>query len=297
MRRIFAAAIGLVAALALTSCTVVPGPVGGFKTPAPGQELDIAKIEGSVNELFEAADSEEFYELKISPYRVSLSVPAEAGAIEYVKRDAGGISSERREADEDQSPIMRSDVDIAATLAATRQSFDEFYECWLTVESVGYQGMVSTFCDSDYEQLLTTDLQPMSPDLSTGAAFSQTLALIGRGAPDSITGLDMSGPDYSRISVDFAQDGVLRTIDLSNARGMSALSGFPGTPAPFAQLDGATLYACSKKMMALSGLDRWNAWMTTTEDGTMKFYWDVHDMWDPNGTVSVTNEKCEPVAP
>ncbi len=294
----------LMAAAMLTGCSLLPRvpesnqPAGpGYATPTPGARVDIETVTGAVAELQAAAGGTEFWELTAWDHgRVDLVAAGPDGPVAHEWRD-GQITSETGSRVQGVVPLDLAQVDLDQILAAAQEIHADFYTCHTTVESVGYQGQVTIFCDDAIEAFWTMDLQPMGADFSSEQAMAATFALMGSGAPDQVNRFEVRGPTDPRLTVGFADSGedVRSDIMLNDFRGMSTSTNLGGDAVDYSRLDAAHLYPCALQMMDASGLPGWHAWMSVADDGSIRLLWDIHGMWDPEGEISVTNERCEVV--
>lgn len=296
----------IVGAVLTTGCTGLPSLPSvpglspekpGFATPTPGRVIDQQAVTQAVRELQAAAGTDEFWELNIyDTSRVTVVVSAGAGFVGYTWRKSGTVEEKEANVSGAVVPLKFSELDLPAILDRAQQSYEKFYDCAIWIKSVGYQGQITTWCDGDHDQILTMDLTEMRPDFSSAQAMADTFALMARGAPDQITGWSMSGPQDPGLAVDFADSSDRGNVRLS-VRGMSMLSGSTGETFRYDLFDAQYLYPCAQQMLATSGWSGWHAWVSQQEDGTLRLYWDINKMWDPDQTRSITNERCEVQAP
>lgn len=295
-------AVLLLAVALLTSCSPLRSPENpgagpqqsGYAVPTPGSVPDVAAMTRAVEDLAAHLDSDEFWELTF-PVGGSVGIVVSDGdgfaGFEWRRGEVHATSGPRDP--HGVVPLKLSEVDVPAIMAAASQAYATYYECSIGIESVGYQGQISLYCDGDREAPWTLDLEPMRPDFSSEQAMAATLALMGRGAPDSVTRFSMSGPADPRMSVSFVGEPGPADVDLTEFRGMSTLGDTGGQAVSYAGFDAKYLYPCAQQMMADSGLPAWHVWMYIEDDGTLELHWDINARWDPDAQVSVTNERCE----
>ena len=297
--------VGLVA-LALSACGLLPqlplpGPTpSGFATPTPGQQFDLATFEQAVADLRAEVGDEGFWVLELkapdSDYHSHRVEVLATDLNRYEWRD-GEITNEGTDRAEGVVPLGWDEVDLPAIMEYAQPSYAKFYECRTIIESVGFQGMVTIDCDSKTEAQLSLDLRPMRADFSSAQAMAETLELLAVGTSHEFSVIEMAGPIAPFVSVDFTHDSELYGVELRRSGGMETTDFGWGTPGPYDLLDAELLYACAQQMQAASGEPGWWLSGSVEDDGSLRLYWDLHGMWDPEQSHSITNERCEVLAP
>lgn len=307
-RRSGMAILSALLALTLAGCGLLPTPDGprssGWSTPTPGQQINISRFEQAVDQLRAEAGTDEFWELSFAsdPFygdHVELFTgPQDSpSGLRWASGKIEPIGSPARRP-QGLAPLSLDEIDVAALLTAAQPIYDKFYECSTRVVPIGFQGQIEIYCDLDLEAYWTLDLAPLRVDMSSEDGLAAALELVARGAPDQFSYLSMSGPGDGEIAMGFAHEGRRQEVTISSNLGMRLNDfGAPSGAIPVAALDPAVLYACAQHMMEISGQRGWFAWGYVNEQGTLRLNWDIQGIWDPDRLRSVTNERCEVLAP